>query len=221
PSIILAAVALLALSAFPASAMVRIRTARDATPRETYGAEQLRAAVQGVPGNATILVAQRSSPLFAHFDRQLETFWPNAQEAFVLHRFGSTIVVAGYDASGVLYGALELADRIKTAHALPATLDYEDHPSLLLRGFCIGMQKPEITYEGAEYDYPYTPQNFPFFYDKAEWTRYLDMLAEERVNTLYLWNGHPFTSLLKLPHYPEAQELSDAQLDQNIAMFRW
>ena len=221
PSIILAAVALLALSAFPASAMVRIRTARDATPRETYGAEQLRAAVQGVPGNTTILVAQRSSPLLAHFDRQLETFWANAQEAFVLHRFGSTIVVAGYDASGVLYGALELADRIRAAHALPATLDYEDHPSLLLRGFCIGMQKPEITYEGAEYDYPYTPQNFPFFYDKAEWTRYLDMLAAERVNTLYLWNGHPFTSLLKLPRYPEAQELSDAQLDQNIAMFHW
>ena len=26
-----------------------------------------------------------------------------------------------------------------------------------LRGVALGMQKPEITYEGAEYDYPYTP----------------------------------------------------------------
>src|SRR5256885_9364144 len=41
------------------------------------------------------------------------------------------------------------------------------------------------------------------------------------MNTLYLWNGHPFTSLLKLPKYPEAQELSAAQLQQNIDMFRW
>ena len=64
-------------------------------------------------------------------------------------------------------------------------------------------------------------ENFPFFYDKAEWTKYLDMLAEERYNTLYLWNGHPFTSLLKLPKYPEAQELPTAQLDENIAMFKW
>src|ERR1019366_7195342 len=57
--------------------------------------------------------------------------------------------------------------------------------------------------------------------DKAAWTKVLDTLAEERINTLYLWNGHPFTSLLKLPKYPEAQELPTAQLDQNIEMFRW
>src|ERR1017187_8345996 len=83
------------------------------------------------------------------------------------------------------------------------------------------MQKPEITYEGAEYDYRYTPEEFPWFYDKAEWTKYLDQLATQRINTLYLWNGHPFTSLLKLPKYPEAQELPTAQLERNIAMFRW
>lgn len=218
-AILFAAFAL--LGALPVTAAVQVRTDPHATPRELYGAQRLRSAVQGLAADATILVAQRQSGLLAHYDKQLETFWPNAQEAFVLHRFGSTLVVAGYDASGTLYGALELADRIRSAHALPATLDYEDHPSLKLRGFCIGMQKPEITYEGAEYDYPYTPQNFPFFYDKASWTRYLDMLVDERINTLYLWNGHPFTSLLKLPRYPEAQELSDAQLDQNIAMFRW
>ncbi len=96
-----------------------------------------------------------------------------------------------------------------------------EHPALKLRGTCIGMQKQEITYDDAEYDYPYTPQNFPFFYDKPAWTKYLDMLAKERYNTLYLWNGHPFTSLLKLPKYPEAQELPTAQLDENIAMFKW
>src|SRR6202044_2642163 len=60
-----------------------------------------------------------------------------------------------------------------------------------------------------------------FFYHKAKWTKSLDMLVDERYNTLYLWNGHPFTSLLKLPKYPEAQELPTAQLEQNIAMFKW
>jgi hypothetical protein len=83
------------------------------------------------------------------------------------------------------------------------------------------MQKPEITYQGAEYDYRYTPKNFPWFYNKAQWIKYLNMLAYERYNTLYLWNGEPFPSLLKLPRYPEAQELPTAQLDKNIAMFKW
>lgn len=215
------ALLLLALSSAAIAAPVRILTDAHATPREKYGAERLRATVADMdaPANTRILLAVRTSPLLDHY--QVAQFWPGATEAFILRRVGNTFIVAGSDPSGVLYGALELAARIQQAHALPVELDYEDHPALKLRGTAIGMQKPEITYEGAEYDYLYTPQNFPFFYDKAAWTRYLDMLVNERMNTLYLWNGHPFTSLLKLPKYPEAQELSDAQLQQNIEMFRW
>jgi hypothetical protein len=160
-------------------------------------------------------------PLLKAYDKQIPAFWPDAKEAFLLRRLGNTIIVAGFDPSGVLYGAMELADRIRAAHSLPAELDYEDHPQLKLRGTALGLQRPEITYEGAEYDYRYTQDEFPWFYDKAEWTKYLDGLVKQRYNTLYLWNGHPFTSLLKLPKYPEARELPTDQLEKNIAMFRW
>jgi hypothetical protein len=218
----LAALAGLLACAAAHAAPVPVLTAKSATPRELYGAEKLRAALaqtETVPAGARVLAAVRSAPELAHWD--LPEFWPQAQEAFLIRRVGSTWVIAGSDPSGVLYGELELADRVRAEHALPQAIDDMEHPALKLRGACIGMQKQEITYEGAEYDYPYTPQNFPFFYDKAQWTAYLDMLAEERYNTLYLWNGHPFSSLLKLPRYPEAQELPTAQLDQNIAMFKW
>jgi hypothetical protein len=203
-------------------APVKVTTAKSATPRELYGAEQLRSAVVGIenaPPDARVIAAVRSARELDRF--HLPEFFPQAEEAFLIRQVGDTWVVAGSDPSGVLYGELELADRVRAAHALPTGIDDMEHPALKLRGTCIGMQKPEITYEGAEYDYPYTPQNFPFFYDKAAWTQYLDMLAEERYNTLYLWNGHPFTSLLKLPKYPEAQELPTAQIEQNIAMFKW
>ncbi len=194
-----------------------------ATPsaREIFAGQRLEQAVAALPGDEQILLATRLDPLLKPYDKQIPDFWPDAKEAFLLRRLGNTIIVAGYDPSGVLYGAMELADRIRAAHALPAALDYEDHPQLKLRGAAIGLQKPEITYEGAEYDYRYTPEEFPWFYDKAAWTKYLDQLATQRINTLYLWNGHPFTSLLKLPKYPEAQELPTAQLDRNIEMFRW
>lgn len=209
------------LFSLPAFAAPHIRTSAHPTPREQFAAERLQVAVAGLPGSETIILAQRGDPAIKPYDKRLPQFWPDAKEAFILRRLGNTIVVTGYDASGTLYGALELASRIKQAHAIPATLDYEDHPQLKLRGTAIGMQKPEITYEGAEYDYPYTPKDFPFFYDKTWWTHYLDLLVNERYNTLYLWNGHPFTSLLRLPKYPEAQEIPTAQLEQNIAMFRW
>lgn len=204
------------------AAQVRVITAKGSTPRELYGAQKLRSALaelKTAPAGARILAAVRRAPELKRFD--LPEFWPQAEEAFLIQQMGKTWIVTGSDPSGVLYGELELADRIRADGALPAGINDMEHPALKLRGTCIGMQKQEITYEGAEYDYPYTPQNFPFFYDKAAWIKYLDMLAEERYNTLYLWNGHPFTSLLKLPKYPEAQEIPTAQLDQNIAMFKW
>jgi hypothetical protein len=210
------------LSAAAHAATVPVNIATNASPRALWGAKQLRAALAGLkhsPKNARVIAALGTAPELQRFN--LPAFPPHTDEAFRIRQIGDTWVIAGSDPSGVLYGELELAHRIRTSGTLPAGIDDSEHPALRLRGVCIGMQKPEITYEGAEYDYLYTPQNFPFFYNKAEWIKYLNLLAEERYNSLYLWNGHPFTSLLKLPRYPEAQELPTAQLNQNIAMFNW
>lgn len=35
------------------------------------------------------------------------------------------------------------------------------------------------------------------------------MLVENRMNSLYLWNGHPFASLVKLEEYPFAVEVDE------------
>lgn len=205
-----------------AHAAVPVVTAPNATPRELYAARHLRAAVAKIAPpeqGAKIVLAVRSTALLKGY--HLPQFWPGASEAFLLRRVGDTWIVSGSDPSGVLYGGLELASRIKKMDGLPAELNSEDHPALKLRGVCIGMQKPTIEYQGSEYDYRYTPKNFPFFYNKAEWIHYLNFLVKNRFNTLYLWNGDPFTSLLKLPRYPEAQEVPTPILDRNIAMFHW
>jgi len=191
-----------------AHSAVPVSTGAGASARELFGAERLRVALAGVSRAGAHVVVETNSAV-------------KDSEAFRLSRAGNEWIVAGSDASGALYGCLELARRVKEAGALPEQIDFSDHPQFVLRGPNIGMQKTAITYDGAMYDYRYTPEEFGFFYDRALWTRYLDFLADNRMNTLYLWNGHPFPSLLKLPKYPEAQELSDAQLEQNMAMFRW
>ncbi|MGC3960942.1 MAG: hypothetical protein QM813_24305 [Verrucomicrobiota bacterium] len=90
-----------------------------------------------------------------------------------------------------------------------------------LRGTCVGMQKTYILPGRKVYEYPYTPELFPWFYDKTLWTEYLDSLVANRMNTLYLWNGHPFASLVKLKDYPEAVEVSPEVFAQNAEMFHW
>ena len=104
--------ALLLLGSQPCIAAIRVVTGPHATPREQFAADRLREATRDLPAavNVTIILAQRNSSLLAH--EKLSEFWPGATEAFLLRRTGNRIFVVGSDASGVLYGALELAQRI-------------------------------------------------------------------------------------------------------------
>ncbi|MGJ5818750.1 hypothetical protein [Paludibaculum fermentans] len=208
--------------ALPCLSAVRVDGPAKPSPREAFGIQRLRdaAAKVSAPGKARILAGTFDSGLFQSLPG-VKPFEKGTREAFRLQRHGDTWLIAGSDASGVMYGCLELAQRIAATGKLPAQLDESDQPKFVLRGPSIGMQKTEITYDGAIYDYRYTPEEFPFFYDRQHWTEYLDFLVKNRMNTLYLWNGHPFTSLLKLPKYPDAQELTDQQLETNMEMFRW
>ncbi|NII82640.1 hypothetical protein [Pedobacter sp. SG908] len=129
--------------------------------------------------------------------------------------------VIGNDASGALYGCIELADQINSTGKLPTELAFSDQPEMVLRGTCVGLQKPDYLPGHDVYEYPYTPETFPWLYDKALWIKYLDMMVENRYNSLYLWNGHPFSSLLRLKDYPYAVEVDDATLKKNEEIFQF
>jgi len=139
-------------------------------------------------------------------------------EGFSLLTNSSVVLIAGNDHSGTMYGCLELADHIKCTGTIPE-LDHSDHPDMVLRGTCVGLQKTEYLPGRHVYEYPYTPENFPWFYDKALWINYLDLLVENRYNALFLWNGHPFASLVRLEDYPYAVEVDSATFVKNEEMF--
>src|SRR5215472_2134457 len=114
-------VSVLGLVACSAFAAPRVVLSKNATPREQFGASRLRAAVAGLSGDETILLAQRNDPLMKPYDERIPDFWPDAKEAYLLRRIdSSTIIATSYDASGTLYAALDLADRVAANHALPA-----------------------------------------------------------------------------------------------------
>ncbi|MBN1868207.1 hypothetical protein JW916_13055 [Candidatus Sumerlaeota bacterium] len=145
-----------------------------------------------------------------------------AVEGFSIRDRGDgAIVVAGRDDNGVLYGAMDLADRIIQAGGIPESLNLDDAPAFVLRGPCVAMQKTQYLPGRKVYEYPYTPESFPFFYDKGYWKEYLDFLVAHRMNSLYLWNGHPFASLVRLPDYPYALEVPEDVFKRNVEMFRY
>ncbi len=208
----------------------------NASPRVEFGVERLSEALKAVKLDAAISRSPRSSGKrivvgnyqqaivleeLARSRRRFDIYSPGKEGFLVMTPGPQVVVVAGNDDSGALYGCLEVAKRIRSAGTIPTDLVIPDYPVMKLRGTCVGMQKTTILPGRKVYEYPYTPELFPWFYDKALWREYLDFLVANRLNTLYLWNGHPFSSLVKLDDYPEAVEVPPDVFARNVEMFRW
>lgn len=140
-------------------------------------------------------------------------------EGFTITHRGRKITITGNDPNGAIYGANRLLEYYQQDTLLRQLNDITDAPEMKLRGACVGLQKTVYLPGHSVYEYPYTPDNFPWFYDKSLWIKYLDLLASCNMNTVYLWNGHPFASLVKLEDYPFAPEVDDATMEKNQEMF--
>ncbi|MDF2190430.1 hypothetical protein [Paraflavitalea sp. CAU 1676] len=207
----------------------------DAVARIAYGTEQISKALQET--GYQVVIAKKASyggrtpqilagtlkeaAVLAYVKQFGVDTAKLGKEGFVIRRRSNVILIAGADASGALYGCLELAEQVRRAKALPDAIDLRDRPQMVLRGTCIGVQKPYYLPGRTVYEYPYTPETFPWFYDKKLWLQYLDTLVANRYNSLYLWNGHPFASLVKLKDYPYAVEVDEATFKKNEEMYRF
>ncbi len=213
------AVALIVLTRVLEAETVSIVVPSNAAPRVEFGAEKLADALKAVKMDVVIAHSTKINGRGIYLYRPL---MEQDKEGFRLQtQTNGDLSIMAVGDSGMLYGCLELAKRIREAGKLPEKLDFADAPKFVLRGPCIGMQKTFILPGRHVYEYPYTPELFPFFYDKQFWQEYLDFLVENRMNTLYLWNGHPFASLVKLKDYPYAMEVPEDVFAKNTEMFRY
>lgn len=200
---------------------VTIITPADASKRVVFGAGQLQTTLQGVGYQVTM--KKGKAPRSAVKEKTIylaEATKADAslkKEGFHIITTGQLTTVTGRDGNGVIYGCRELIDCVNEKRNFPTNLT--DAPEMVLRGACVGLQKTAFLPGRTVYEYPYTPENFPWFYDKQQWTEYLDMLVANRMNSLYLWNGHPFASLVRLKDYSFAIEVDDATFKKNEEMY--
>ncbi|MFS0722828.1 hypothetical protein [Paenibacillus sp. 1P07SE] len=215
-----------------------------ASARIRYGAELLRQAVAGqglvpaetatawtvenyrdTPGSK-IAIAVRGECSFIQALEEAEVLLyhtdPPVEEAFYLASLpGSLTVVVGGSATGVLYGCQQLAGILAARGELPDNLAMKDGPVMKLRGPVVPLQLTKVEPPRRTYEYPITPGRFPWFYDRGLWSAFLDMLLEQRCNVIYVWSGHPFSSLVKLDEYPEAMEVTEEEFRLNVETFQW
>lgn len=117
-----------------------------------------------------------------------------------------TITVRGADATGAMYGGLDVAEAIRLG-TLDTLKDSVHTPYVAQRGikFNIPLDKRQPSFDDNGTS---GQENFQHVWDLAFWKDYLDTIAKQRYNVLSLWNRHPFPTLVKVPGY-EAVALDD------------
>jgi len=121
-------------------------------------------------------------------------------EAFQIRVVGSKqIEVTGSDATGAMYGGLEVADLLRLG--LPIK-DQEQKPFVKKRGVKINIpldiRTPAFDDSGEA-----AQKNIQTMWDFEFWKAYLDDLARYRYNLVSLWAAHPFPTMIKLEAYPD------------------
>lgn len=200
---------------------VSIVVDRDASNRIEFAAEYLQKSLLEAGYNVSLVteIPEEMKHVYISLKQAIDTTGLK-KEGFTITTQGNLSTVCGNDGSGVIYGCCELVDRLKLNDgvlSLPEQM--QDAPEMVLRGGCVGVQKMEYLPGRGVYEYPYTPEIFPWFYDKDLWIKYLDMLVENRMNSLYLWNGHPFASLVRLDDYPYALEVDEETFKKNEEIY--
>ena len=195
----------LIIAAFAIGAEAKITVPKN-NPQAEYAAQRLSSISDKGYNFKIIITTKEKNPECAE------------NEAFILKRKGKTISIIS-SGSVCIYGVNRLLEYYRDNGNLDIPETMTDAPEMKLRGACLGVQKVGYLPGRKVYEYPYTKESFPWFYDKSLWINYLDMLAAANMNSVYLWNGHPFASLVKLDDYPYAVEVSEEQLKQNRDMF--
>ena len=130
-----------------------------------------------------------------------------------------TITVRGADASGVMYGGLDVAEAIRTG-TLDSLQDSDHTPHIAQRGIKINipldLRTPTYTDPSDA-----AQANIPEMWSMDYWRELFDDMARHRYNVISLWTLNPFPSIVKVPEFPHVA-LDDVwrtkeKLDENFS----
>ena len=132
---------------------------------------------------------------FSGIDTSLE------KQAYVLTVEGTVITITGGDSNGLMYGGLDLSEQIIIAGGIQGVTDCSVTPYIKERGFKYHTPLdlrcpcyPSIGDSGIN--------NIENVWDMEFWHEFIDTMARDRFNTLYITNVNPFASLVKVEDYP-------------------
>jgi len=132
----------------------------------------------------------------------LDTVNYNPQEFSIKSHSKNKITVKSGDATGLMYGGLELAELIRTGIDLLKIKDINQKPYIENRGikFNIPLDVRTSSFDDSG---DAAQSNIATMWEFDFWKAFFDNMARYRYNTISYWNAHPFSSMVKLDDYPD------------------
>jgi hypothetical protein len=120
----------------------------------------------------------------------------------------NVLMILAADANGAMYGMLELGEHWQQKREYHSLTEKIVNPLLEYR--IIKFNLPWSPYRESEATsvHTHTCRDLDF------WESFLDMMAENRLNVLSLWNNHPFPYLIKATNFPKATPFDDQQMEE-------
>jgi hypothetical protein len=189
------------LLAFLNSSLAQIIRLRYATsPQEVYAANVLK---ESLTKKGYIINNNSSSDYTVSLKLNATSL---GKEAYALTLEGKNITIEGGDGSGVIYGALSLAEDLANGIPFEKIKKRSEAPNLPFRGI-----KFDLPWDTYRHSYS-LDQHQQICSDPNYWKAFLDMMVENRFNTLTLWNLHPYTFMIKPANFPEASPWTDQEM---------
>jgi hypothetical protein len=171
------------------------------SPQENYAAETLGKmlaskgyALNSMKADITINLSTNTKQL--------------GEEAYSIQTGNKKITVTGGDKRGIIYGCLSLAEELRNGNRLEKIKSRSEKPHFQLRA--IKFDLPWDTYRHSDA----LDLHYETCKDLNYWKAFLDMMVENRLNSLSLWNLHPYTFMIKPKNFPEASPFTNAQLKE-------
>lgn len=178
-----------------------------------------------------IVITPGESELAVQVAGQTNTPIPKKSESLALIKGNidkhNALVVTGSDVRGIVYGILELADRIQ----------YSDNPIEMLQQVENSIEQPANSIRSITRLFVSDIEDKSWFYDKAFWQSYLSMLISNRFNRFSLTLGLGYDSpkevtdsyfifaypyLVNVPGYDvKVKELPVGEREKNLEMLQF
>ncbi|MBN2862607.1 MAG: hypothetical protein JXN62_05560, partial [Bacteroidales bacterium] len=129
-------------------------------------------------------------------------------EAFSITREGRNITITGGDERGMIYGCLSIAEEIRNGVKLGKIKPKSEKPHYPFRA--IKHNTPWYSYRPSSA----IDQHYETVRDLDYWRAFLDMMAENRFNSLSIFNLHPFVYMIMPENFPEASPFSPQEMEE-------